>query len=45
MYLAKTGTPRKTNRKKSIRKNAKHKAKNRRRRIHLQRGKAKSQRV
>ncbi len=36
MYLPKTGTPRKTNRKRCVRKNARHKAKNRRRRNHLQ---------
>lgn len=38
MYLAKTGTPRKTNRKRCTKKNARHKAKNRRRRASLQRG-------
>jgi hypothetical protein len=37
MYLFKTGTPRKTDRKRCVRKNAKHKAKNRRRRRRLTR--------
>lgn len=36
MYLFKTGSPRKTNRKRCVKKNAKHKAKNRRRRKSLQ---------
>lgn len=36
MYLFKTGSPRKTNRKRCVRKNAAHKAKNRRRRRQLQ---------
>ena len=36
MYLFKTGSPRKTNRKRCVKKNAANKAKNRRRRARLQ---------